>query len=257
MDCKQILELLPAHMDRELSVRESIEIDMHLSGCAACQAEYAKQRAVRAAVSGHVTYFKAPGPLHDRIMAVLPSPSAGPRPQRVWNWSVAGTALVSVVAIAWSLGLYLTAPTPGDRLAEEVVSEHVRSLMLDHATDVPSSDRHTVKPWFTGKLDFSPPVYDLAAEGFPLVGGRLDYLDHRPVAALVYRSQRHVINLFVLPAAAGKDAAPRSSSRQGYHLIHWAHDGMAYWAVSDVEPVELGRFRDLLVAREESPRRPP
>lgn len=252
MDCKQILELLPAHMDRELSVRESIEIDMHLSGCAACQAEYAKQRAVRAAVSNHATYYKAPGQFHDRIMAALPARSAGPQPPRTWNWLGAGAALASVAVIAVSLGLYLMTPTPGDRLADEVVSEHVRSLMLDHATDVPSSDRHTVKPWFAGKLNFSPPVHDLAAEGFPLVGGRLDYLDHRPAAALVYRYRQHWINLFVLPAAAGEEAKPRSLSQQGYHLIQWSQGGMAYWAVSDVEPAELARFRDLLLARDES-----
>lgn len=252
MDCKQVLELLPAHMDRELSVRESIEIDMHLSGCAACQAEYAKQRAVRAAVSRHASYFPAPGDLESRIKAALPSPDRIPRRKRAWNWFNAGAALVAVTAIAWSVNLYLALPTANDRLAEEVVSEHVRSLMLNHVTDVPSSDRHTVKPWFAGKLDFSPPVHDLAAEGFPLVGGRLDYLDRRPVAALVYRYRQHWINLFVLPASAGQEATPQSRSQQGYHLAYWTHAGMAYWAVSDVEPAELGRFRDLVLARGET-----
>lgn len=247
MNCKETRELLPAHVDHELGVREAMDIDTHLQGCPACQAEYAQQTAARAAVKKHATYFAAPADVVRRIQRGLPMPAAPAR--RTWNWTHAGAVLATVVAIAWSLGLYLALPTATDRLTDEVVANHVRSLMSDHVVDVASTDQHTVKPWFNGKLDFSPTVHDLATEGFPLIGGRLDYLDHRPVAALVYRYHQHTINLFVVPTTDSKDLAPRSVPRQGYRVVYWTRAGMAYWAVSDVDPAQLARFKDIMLAR--------
>ncbi|MBI3778269.1 MAG: anti-sigma factor [Gammaproteobacteria bacterium] len=250
MECKETLELLPAHVDRELGLPESMEIERHLKTCPPCRAEYAEQLALRAAIRKDVTYFNVPGHLESRIEAALPSaPAHRLLPaKRDWNWSAMGAALVSIVAVAWSISLYLALPSAEDRLADEVVSSHVRSLLTSHGVDVASSDRHTVKPWFNGKLSFSPPVYDLTTEGFPLVGGRLDYLDHRPVAALVYRHRQHIIDLFVAPATGNKnDTVPGSLSIQGYHLVRWAHGGMVFWAVSDVEPAQLGKFRETLL----------
>ncbi len=247
MDCKEIVELLPAQVDGELGPREALRVDQHLQGCAPCRAEYAQLAAARAAVKKHATYFAAPGDLARRIERALP-PAPVPRNRRVWSWPNAGALLASMLAVAWSLGLYMTLPTAADRLGDEVVANHVRSLMSDHATDVASTDQHTVKPWFNGKLDFSPPVNDLTSEGFPLVGGRLDYLDHRPVAALVYRHNQHVINLFVTPASAAKNLGPQHLARHGYHLIHWVRGGMDFWAVSDVDPVKLDRFKNLISA---------
>ena len=247
MDCKEICELLTAHVDHELSVREALDVDAHLQGCPACQAEYAQQTAMRAAVKKHATYFAAPADVARQIQHALPTSTAPVR--RTWQWTHTGALMATVVAIAWSLGLYLTLPTATDRLTDEVVANHVRSLMPDHVVDVASSDRHTVKPWFNGKLDFSPPVHDLATEGFPLIGGRLDYLDHRPVAALVYRYRQHTINLFVAPAMEAKDIPPRSASRQGYHVVYWTQAGMSYRAVSDVAPAQLDRFKDFILAR--------
>jgi anti-sigma factor RsiW len=132
------------------------------------------------------------------------------------------------------------------RVAQDVVVNHVRSLLADHLTDVASSDRHTVKPWFAGKLDFAPSVVDLSAEGFPLVGGRLDYLEHRPVAALVYGRRKHTINLFIWPSEHASGGAPQSTTNQGYQIAHWHEAGTTYWAISDLNSGELRQFVQLI-----------
>jgi anti-sigma factor RsiW len=149
-------------------------------------------------------------------------------------------------ALVWSAGLYLALPSASERLEEELVAGHARALMADHALDVVSSDQHTVKPWFNGKLDFSPAVINLAAQGYALTGGRLDYLARRPVAALVYKHRQHLIDVFVWPAAVGEDA-PKNASRRGYNLVHWTRGGLNYWAVSDLNAAELAQFSNALV----------
>jgi anti-sigma factor RsiW len=247
MDCKRTLALLSAHLDQELGLSESSEIDQHLQTCAACHNAFANQSAVHDAVKQRATYFQAPIDLESRISAALPlepgiaAATAKRRPWQwgSWNWLNAGTMLASLVALVWSAGLYLATPSPNELLAEEVVSSHVRSLMVNHLADVASSDQHTVKPWFNGKLDFSPIVKDLAAQGFPLVGGRLDYLDHRAVAALVYRHRLHLINVYIWPAANRRQTALHTLSIQGYHLLHWSEAGMVYWMISDLDPHDL------------------
>ena len=153
--------------------------------------------------------------------------------------------MVTLLAVVWSGGLYLALPSAQDRLMEELISSHVRSLQVDHLSDVVSSDQHTVKPWFNGKLNFSPPVIDLAPQEFPLVGGRLDYLDGRSVAVLIYRHNQHPINLYIWPST-DRDEAPQVQGRQGYHLIRWAVGGMDYWVVSDLATNELELFVDTL-----------
>ena len=251
MECSEARELLAAYVDREIGGREGLDIERHLDGCADCRAQRDACTSLREAVGKKATRFRASAALERRILAAVPS-SREPGSQAAtsaWRWLALGSALASVVAIAWSVGLVLTQPSAADLFADEIVSSHVRSLLSSRAVDVASSDQHTVKPWFSGKIDFSPPVRDLSAQGFPLAGGRLEYIDHRPAAALVYRRHQHTVNLFVLPAAGAKDSGPVAQSRQGFHLLHWIHDGMLFWAVSDADAGELEKFRAALLAQ--------
>jgi anti-sigma factor RsiW len=160
-----------------------------------------------------------------------------------WSWLGAAAVLVAAVIITWGLARGLGRQPADDLVAQEVVASHVRSLMPDHLTDVTSSSQHTVKPWFAGKLNFSPQVVDLASDGFPLIGGRLDYLDNQPVAALVYGRQQHLINLFIWPSTSA--AATQTEVRQGYQVAHWTQSGMNYWVVSDMNAAELEVFVQL------------
>ncbi|MHB1231055.1 MAG: anti-sigma factor family protein [Burkholderiales bacterium] len=255
MDCKRTLALLPARVDQELGLSEVEEMDQHLQTCPACHSAFVSQTALRAAFKQHATYFQAPRDLEARIRAALPAEQEGATVKRrpwhggSWSWLNAGTALVSLIALVWSAGLYLATPSPNELLAEEVVSNHVRSLMVNHIADVISSDQHTVKPWFDGKLDFSPIVNDLSTQGFPLIGGRLDYLDHRAVAALVYRHRLHLINVYIWPAANERQTTIRTQTIQGYNLVHWNEAGMVYWVISDLDPQDLMALARILQAQ--------
>jgi anti-sigma factor RsiW len=244
MDHQETLELLPAFADQELGIVEMQEVQRHLENCPDCQREYAAQRIISARFKKDAVYFEAPLHLAHRINSALPAEAAR---ARSWgfNWMNLGAAMAAGLALAWSAGLYLNLPSDQDRLTGEVVASHVRSLQVDHLSDVVSSDQHTVKPWFNGKLDFSPPVVDLAQQGFPLVGGRLDYLDGRPVAALVYRRARHPINLYIWPSN-DRDQPPQLQNHQGYHLVRWTWDGMSYWTVSDLAANDLQNFVGLV-----------
>jgi anti-sigma factor RsiW len=226
----------------------AVAIEEHLKTCARCAQAYANQQALQVAIRGSGLYAPAPMALQTRIQAAVRQagePAPAPRLAR-WRWYSLAAALACVAILAWGLGRGWGVPAADDRLAMEVLNSHVRSLLTDHLTDVVSSDRHTVKPWFAGKLDFSPVVEDLANQGFPLAGGRLDYLDGRPVAALVYQRQRHVINLFSWPAPQAADTPPSVEEHQGYNQVHWTQAGMTYWAVSDLNVDELQAFVQLV-----------
>lgn len=239
MEHQEILSLLPAYVDQELGIVEALAVERHLNNCADCQRDYATQRNVSARIKKEANYNDAPADLASRICIALPQDAS--RPKYWLSWSNLGASLAALLVLAWGVGTFLGLPSTQAELTDEVVASHVRSLQVDHLSDVASTDQHTVKPWFNGKLNFSPPVVDLTPQGFPLVGGRLDYLGGRPVAALIYHRHLHPINLYVWPSA-DKDMAPQVQDRQGYHLAHWTSAGMDYWAVSDLAANELKTF---------------
>lgn len=243
MDHNQAKELLPAYLDQELVLSDAIAVERHLGSCPECQQSYEEQRSVRARLKRDAAYFIAPAHLAQRINMALPVERVRPNRLKGWNanWLSAGAVMVTLLAVIWSGILYHTLPSDQDRLVEDLIASHVRSLQVDHLSDVVSSDQHTVKPWFHGKLDFSPPVVNLGSQGFPLVGGRLDYLNDRTVAVLIYRHNQHPINLYIWPST-DRNLSPQMQSHQGYHLIHWVAASMNYWAVSDLENKELELF---------------
>lgn len=258
MTCPENEVLIHGYLDGELDLVRTLEIELHLRECAGCAAAYDTHRALRRKIQGGGLYFQIPAALETRLRTSLvtsgaDSQSSGDRRglrlrSRGWSWATAFAACVALVTVAAiTIVPRLSAPSGEELLAREVLASHVRSLMANHLTDVPSSDQHTVKPWFNGKLDFSPPVDDLASQGFPLVGGRLDYVGGRPVAALVYQRRKHYVNLFVWPASG--ESGERASSSQGYNSYHWSHSGMTYWAVSDLNSAELHQFVELLQDR--------
>ncbi|MCJ0762416.1 anti-sigma factor family protein [Variovorax terrae] len=252
MPCHDIQALLNAYIDDELDPQGTAAVADHLAGCDGCRRVFAQAQALRDAVRAQGLRHALPPALQRRVRAAVRDEgrrrSAWARAP--WAWINLGAALASLMALAVTLTLYLGAPSPAQRLGDEVVASHVRSLMVSHLTDVPSTDQHTVKPWFNGKLDFSPPVADLAAQDFTLVGGRLDYLAlaQRPVAVLVYRRREHVVNLYVWPDASGRETPPDAASQQGFQQVRWAHGGMRYWAVSDLNATELAQFQRLFAA---------
>src|SRR5713226_2931965 len=251
VSCQDTQNLIDGYLDGELDLVRSMEIEGHLRRCPACSQVYENHQALRSAIRVRAPYFKAPAGLHQRVRSTVRQASKAEPASRVlawrapWRpaWNLLGLAAALVIAVlTWSISARLWSPSADELLAQEVLSSHVRSLMADHLTDVLSSDQHTVKPWFNGKLDFSPPVKDLSNSGFPLVGGRLDYVENRPVAALVYKRRQHFINLFIWPSTHDSVAGKKTVMRQGYNLIHWTKSGMTYWAVSDLNSSELQEF---------------
>jgi anti-sigma factor RsiW len=243
--CEMIL-LVQAEFDGELDAAQAAHLAAHRTQCPVCQtaeAELARSREIMRSAQ----YEPMPDAVRQRILARLdaarPQPGAASAParprQRSWRFGTIGFGIGAACAAA--LALVILSPAE-QSLTEQVVAGHVRALQPGHLADVASSDQHTVKPWFDGRIDFAPPVKDLRSAGFPLQGGRLDYIGGRPVAALVYQRDKHVIDLYVWPATGELAAGPESTERNGYNVVHWSQNGMNFWAVSDVEQKQLREF---------------
>jgi anti-sigma factor RsiW len=243
------LELqIDAYVDGELAPRDARALEAHLKECRECARLRDTRVALGAAIRAEIPALRAPDALRTQLRSALRS-AAGTSSTRPampplgWR-SLALAASLALVAVgSWHVASDRAATAA---MGEEVLTSHVRSLMPGHLIDVVSSDQHTVKPWFNGKLDFSPSVYDFAGRGYPLMGGRLDYLGGRPVAALVYGRRQHLINVFLWPATGGDKEGADVSTRQGYHLLHWTTPQYTYWAVSDLGLAELREFVQLL-----------
>jgi anti-sigma factor RsiW len=248
--CQNNEFFLPAYFDGELDLVRDIEFEEHLKSCPLCAQHLSELQALRSSIRSANLYDRAPESLRSRIRAALPADSR-PQPtamsrRRTFEWfAVAAAILLAVV-----LGATMLPNVGGEKqnlLAEEIIGSHIRSLQPGHLYDVESTDQHTVKPWFDGKLDFAPPVVNLADQGFPLIGGRLDYVGHRNVAALVYQRQKHFINVFIWPEEDLKLTKMQDAQTiQGYNVLFWSHNGMYFWAASDLNPAELRQFAQLL-----------
>lgn len=249
--CVEWQAQLSAHADGELAATDAITVAQHLSGCEVCSNEFNDLLRTMKTIHERMPPHKAPDALRARVRADLANADFGAASRRVSHarrrlerWLVAASLTV-VAGGAYVAGAHW-APSPAPSLRDAVLTAHVRSLQAGHLTDVSSSDQHAVKPWFTGKLDFSPAVARLEPDGFPLVGGRLDYLSDRPVAALVYSRRAHIINVLTYPAATGGEGAPHLESRNGFQIASWTLGGMTYWVVSDLNADELRGFCSLL-----------
>jgi anti-sigma factor RsiW len=258
MNCHDAQSLMHGYLDGELDPSVSLQYEQHAGECPACSKALAEQKAMQVEMKADSLYFKASENLRDRVRASLKkqygtslhSPWEGQcsheRVRFPWTWVAVAACVVVCIGLGFLLASFAFLSSGREQLTQEVASAHIRSLQAQHVVDVPSSDNHQVKPWFNGKLDFSPPTPDLEKEGFSLVGGRLDYLNGRPVAAVVYRRRDHLINLFIWPSSRTEPGDIQQETRQGYHLIHWSKGGMDHWIVSDLGSTELNELAQRL-----------
>lgn len=252
MNCEETGELIDAYADGELDLVSSLSVERHMKACEDCLRAHQNLKALRSLMHDESLYFRASAGLRKNITSALRAEVKSERrlPLASWRWLAAAASVALVALAALTLVQRPKGTSPEDLVAQEVVSSHVRSLMEPHhSVDVPSSDQHTVKPWFNGKLDFSPSVENPVDQGFPLVGGRLDYLAGRPVAALVYQRHQHYINLFIWPSTDARELSEKSMRRQGYNLIHFNKSGMEYWVISDLNEAELRQFVEIIQSR--------
>ncbi len=247
MNCAETHPLLHPYTDGELDLVRSLEVEHHINTCAACAAQKNSLQSLRSLLRNSDLAYRAPDSLRKKVWSIAPAPESEARPRAadlswLWKWLAIGATAFAVCT------LVLRPPgiSENSRVADEAVAGHVRSLMAAHLTDVVSSDQHTVKPWFNGKLDFAPDVKNFAAQDFPLVGGRLDYLNDHPVAALIYRRNQHVINVFVWPAADAKETPAETQTLRGFNVINRQANGLRYCLVSDLNEKELRELADLL-----------
>jgi anti-sigma factor RsiW len=247
MNCQESARLLPGYFDSELDLVHTLEVEDHLRTCAACASALEADQALRATISRSNLRYSAPPAVVRNVRAAVANafPRETPARRWTWEWSFAAVALVLFAVVTWKMFPLNSSPSSAT-LADEAIADHIRALMPGHLSDVESTDQHTVKPWFDGKLDFAPPVENFAEQGFPLIGGRLDYLGHHPAAALVYQRRKHFISVFLVPATGEPDHAESRDTQRGYNVISWTRSGMNYWAVSDVNSADLEELAKLL-----------
>jgi anti-sigma factor RsiW len=240
MTCEETRILVHALVDGELDAGHAREVEVHLASCPDCAAQLRDYRVMRQALSAPALRHRAPAALRARIESALPARHAVAPSRRSL---LKGLAMGSVLsgALAASLVVFVMRQEEDRRILGDVVSAHLRSLQGDHLIDVQSTDQHTVKPWFNGRLDVAPPVIDLTAQGFTLIGGRVDYVDARPVAAIVYKRRAHVINLFVAQLM-GPERRATIEQVQGFNIWRWTRSDLGFWAVSDINAEELQEF---------------
>ncbi|HEY4415967.1 MAG TPA: anti-sigma factor [Verrucomicrobiae bacterium] len=245
MNCAEIRLWLHAHVDGELDAANSFEVERHLKTCAACTAEVKSLQSLRTSLRAGDLSFRAPDSLKNDLCQFVREMGKEKvsREKIDWQWLWKFFAFGATAFALLTIFLRPAGISQRDELLDEIVASHVRSLQAEHLTDVVSSDQHTVKPWFDGKLDFAPEVKDFAAQGFPLVGGRLDYMNGHAVAALVYRRNKHFINVFVWPTTGVEKA--KTESRRGYSIINYETNGLHRCLVSDLNPTELGDLAEL------------
>jgi anti-sigma factor RsiW len=243
MNCEAFQLLIHAYADDELDPLRSAEAEQHLQTCGACAAAYENLLTLKRSTS--VAYFAAPDELRENVWSALRHAGASESftPRRDFRpWLLTGLAIAASVLLGFFLGQNLPRHSSDQTVLAEMIDSHLRSLVGTHLVDVVSSDQHTVRPWFEGKLDFAPPVEDLSGHEFPLVGGRVEYIGGRPVAALVYQRRKHFINLFIWPANGGAEAVAATKPQRGYNVLHWRMAGMNYSAISEVSEDDLRKF---------------
>jgi anti-sigma factor (TIGR02949 family) len=247
MTCEAAQTLLNAYVDDEMDPNHGMDLREHIASCSNCSAAYDHLIALRRLIKEEAPYYHAPEDLAGRIRQSLRPADDEKRGRFSSYWRLAAIAACLLLAVSFGFNLYMlrTGSSVPDVIAEEAVSSHIRALMGNRLVDVPSSDQHTVKPWFNGKIDFSPVVKDLSAAGFPLVGGRIDYVGDRAVASLVYQRRKHVLDLFIWPGTDRKAESSPESTINGYHVIRWENSGMSYCVVSDLNVRELHQFKQI------------
>ena len=242
MQCEEVGPRLEAYLDGEIAEAERTLLREHLALCADCGPEAAALERLRDGIRQSAPHYRAPEALRSQIRFALRREMAASSPA-VWrapNWLAYAASILLAVAVGAGGTFAIVGERQEDTIAAEIIDSHLRSLLGTHLTDVASSDQHTVKPWFAGRSDLSPPAVDLGKEGFPLIGGRLDLIAGKPVPALVYKRREHIINLFVLQAAKGDFG--KTLTRRGYSLRHWEEGDLGFWAVTDAAPTELADF---------------
>ena len=245
MQCDEVRPRLEAYLDGELAETERPALRDHLQSCPDCGPEATAIERLRDEIRSSAPVYRAPDELRSQIRFALRREAAASAPaaSRAPGWLAYAASILLAAAVGSGGTFVLVGERQTDTMATEIIDSHLRSLLGTHLTDVASSDQHTVKPWFAGRTDLSPPAVDLGAEGFPLVGGRLDLIAGKPVPALVYKRRQHVISLFVLPASPADRSA--DLTRRGYNVRHWDEGDLGFWAVTDAAPSELAEFERL------------